>query len=155
MPPDRRRADHLKSQFRVVDGIRPGAQLAGIPALGILVSGDMRRPRGHRERTDLGRPRRGRQHQPRRLGHLLARDSGTQPDLHHRASGKRVRQLRRKDSSHISRAGPRIEQAPVAFSCLLLALGLRADRDLMGIGAGLIPELLHIHHDNAPMHRVR
>jgi hypothetical protein len=59
------------------------------PALGILVSGDMRRPRGHRERTDLGRPRRGRQHQPRRLGYLLARDSGSQPDLHHRASGKR------------------------------------------------------------------
>jgi hypothetical protein len=82
--------------------------------------------RGHRERADLRRPRRGRQHQPRRLGYLLARDSGTQPVLHHLASGKRARQLRGKDFSHISRAGPRIEQAPVAFGCLLLALGLRA-----------------------------
>ena len=83
-------------------------------------------------RPDPGRLRRGRQHQTRRLGYVLARDSGTQPDLHHRAGGKRVRQLCREDFSHISRAGQRIEQVPEVFGCLLLALGLGAAPRLFG-----------------------
>jgi hypothetical protein len=64
MPPGRRRADHLKSQFRVVDGIHPGKQLVGITVLGILVSGDMRQVGGEcaappvRERVAIAEPAR-------------------------------------------------------------------------------------------------
>ena len=138
MSTDRDRADHFEPLPGIAVSIRPGEQLTGIPVLGLLVPGAVRRPRGNGERPGPRRFWRTRQHQPRDLGRLPGRGTEAHPRLHQGAGDDRVGQFRRQQSGYFRGAGLRVEQPAVAFGQLLLTFGPDPQPRLLGTpGLGL------------------
>jgi hypothetical protein len=121
MVPAGRRADRLKPLPPIAGvagagSVRTGEQLARVAVLGILVLGQVRRQRGHRERADAGRfGCCAFQQQPCGLRDFRGRNAQGHSQEHQVGREHLLRELGGEGSGDVGGAGRRVAQLLEAF----------------------------------------